>query len=556
MNGRRTNRFLLSAVIIGLVLPWAISAAPGDGSAGPTSAPATAPDRAPASRRSLTREERLHQLEAQQAQLALDQARAEMQKAKVELDEVRKLFEEKLYTLEELSVATRQHELAVLKYEQAKIALEKKRLEFLKDATLVTVLDAKKYRGEEGEVLASVKLRNDSDISKARIAMQGGERLSDEQLASLLKVDNIIVALLGEVQLVSGVGPDKRYYSTGKAIIGDPFQQIVRELRHGQEVDLTFRLLKKDVENVTVSLEFLGTKKDYDVFLKKESRQDLPIISSGQYTQIGQLGSKITYDLDLERLAKAEQGFSLVVLNLPQEIKPSMLDGASKANITEIRFTEELSKQRLYLELSIPEKLSPKLVDSNISFYFLATRRSELRKIEQVKQKFQGKSIPPEEIAKLNATKVELAVIPRGVGKLEILVPNLFKEVRRGEPVSIKFNVLNSGTLALRRVTPKLDLPLEWEGEVEPVEVEVIQGGEKALFRANIRPPADVDVGEYSVKMEAEGHSGVEIVEATDRDLTVRIASAGSITGTVVLVVVLIVMVIGIAIASIKISRR
>ena len=70
--------------------------------------------------------------------------------------------------------------------------------------------------------------------------------------------------------------------------------------------------------------------------------------------------------------------------------------------------------------------------------------------------------VPVEEIAKLKAARVELVLIPRGVGKLDIVVPNLFKEVEQDEPVVLKFNVLNSGTLLLRRVTPEIDLPLEW----------------------------------------------------------------------------------------------
>ena len=63
-------------------------------------------------------------------------------------------------------------------------------------------------------------------------------------------------------------------------------------------------------------------------------------------------------------------------------------------------------------------------------------------------------------------------------------------------------------------------------------------------------------MGDYTVKMQAEGHTGVEIVEAVDKNLTVRVAAESSITGTVILVSVLIVLVIGIAVASIKISRR
>ena len=43
---------------------------------------------------------------------------------------------------------------------------------------------------------------------------------------------------------------------------------------------------------------------EHDVFLEKESEEDVPVISSTQYAQVGELGSTIKYDLELERLAK------------------------------------------------------------------------------------------------------------------------------------------------------------------------------------------------------------------------------------------------------------
>ena len=487
---------------------------------------------------SLTREEELHLLEARQAQLTLDHAETEMKAAKVNLGQVESLFTDRIVTIEKFNEATQQYGQAVVNYEQAKIELEKKRLDFLKNATLVTVVDAQKYRGDSGEVLASIKLRNDSNVSKARIAMSG-QNLSDQRLASLLNVDNVVVTLKGN----------------GATIVGDPFQQIVPELATGQEVTLVYRLLDRNAEHVTVSLSFLGTEEQYDVFLKKEGTQDLPIVSSTQYSQIGQLGSKILYDLDLERLAKTEKGFSLIVLNLPVELKAAFLEPSSKAMLTQVRFTEELSKQSLYFEVSIPEKLSHSLVDKNISFYIMITHQKELKTIFAMKTKHNN-NIPPEEIAKLKGSRVELILIPRGVGKLEKLVPNLFKEVEQGEPVELKFNVMNTGTLELRRVAPKLDLPLDWEGEVDPPEVEQIAGDQKVMFTAHLRPPADVSIGEYTVKMQAEGYSGVEVIEATDKDFTVRISSQSSITGTAILVGALILLVVGIAVASIKISRR
>ena len=149
----------------------------------------------PTTRASHTREERLQLLEIEKAQLTLETAKADMDEAATELAETEKIFKEGLVTSDDMTKSVQKHRQAVLKHRSAEIDLEKKRLEFLKDATLVTVVDAIKYRGsegdviaggegqavigEEGDVIAEVTLRNDSDISKARIAMRGATDFSD-----------------------------------------------------------------------------------------------------------------------------------------------------------------------------------------------------------------------------------------------------------------------------------------------------------------------------------------------------------------------------------------
>jgi len=142
------------------------------------------------------------------------------------------------------------------------------------------------------------------------------------------------------------------------------------------------------------------------------------------------------------------------------------------------------------------------------------------------------------------------------VGKLAILIGNLFMEVHQEEDVGFKFTITNSGTLALRRVTPEVDPPLEWEAVTDPPEIAVIEPGQKMSIAVRATPPEGIAVGEYVIRLKAEGHSGVEVVESAEKDFTIRIAARTNITGTLILVIVLIVLVLGIAVASIKISRR
>lgn len=487
----------------------------------------------------LSKEELLNLLETRQAKLDLEHAKSEMGRAQVDYEEIKGLFDERIVAIDELNKARQAYEQAVLAFKQAEIELEKTRLEFLKGATLVSVVDAKKFRGKEGEVMVSVKLRNESDIDKARVAMGEEEETSEDRLRSLLKVDNLIVSIRDE-----------------EGIIGDPYQQIVPELKYGEEVTLTYTLLRRDVDVVTVVIRFLEEEKDYTVFLKKEALQDLPTITSTQYAQQGQLGTKIRYDLELERLAKTEQSFSLVVINLPSAFSFAFRDPESDAQITQVKFTSELSKQSLDFEVSIPEKLDREYVDASTSFYILVTRQAEMKNIYELTRQYEGKEVPAEEIAKLTGNKVNLILIPKGTPKVDLVVANLFKEVQIGDPIEIKYSILNSGTLVLRAVTPEIDPPLEWEVTIEPREIPALDPKEKHLVKATLRPPEDVAVGEYTMVLKCEGHSGNEVAEAPEKDFKVRIAPKSNITSTLILVFILVGLVLFIAIASVKISRR
>jgi len=457
-------------------------------------------------------------------------------------------------TIVEMKKARQAFDKSKLDYRQAQIKLQKTGLELLKNASLVTVVDAKKFRSEDGRYIISITLRNDSDLDKARIAMEHEDVRTDKQLAALLDIENVIVTIVGKVASISKES-DRMIQST-EAIIGDPYQRIVPLLQLGEKVKLEYELLKKDVEAVTVHVEYLGVKREYPVFLKKEASHGLPTITSTQYAQQGLLGSKIRYDLELEALGKQDKSFSLAVLNLPPQIPFAFLDPRTNARVTQVKFTDQITKQSLDLEISIPAKLDQSMVDSNIDFEVFVTQPKELRAINDIRRQHPDQRVPAEALAKIKGNRVEMILIPKGAGKLEILIANQYKKVSQIDPVAFKFTILNAGTLALRQVTPEIDLPLEWEGQLEPVVVQVVEPGMKVIFTASLEPPADVAVGEYTIKVSAEGSSGVETVEGIDQNFTVHIQASRQVGGTLALVFILILLVVILAVATVKISRR
>ncbi len=69
-------------------------------------------------------------------------------------------------------------------------------------------------------------------------------------------------------------------------------------------------------------------------------------------------------------------------------------------------------------------------------------------------------------------------------------------------------------------------------------------------------PPNTQVVGEYDVRIEAKGHVDGERVEASEKDITVRIMAQADLGQSALILIGVLALVIGAAVVSIKASRR
>ena len=484
-----------------------------------------------------TKEERLNLLELREAELTRDQAKAQRDRLQAEYDAAKELFDEGVYSLKELNDAETKYLQARLGYEKAEIDLERTKLNFLKDATHISIAEAKQYRTLDGKRMVEITLKNSSSVAQA---MALREEFSEEQISALLSIQDIIVSII-----------------KGGSIVGEPYEMIVPTLGLGEKKTLTFQLLQ-EVDDVVIDMTYLETSSVVPLVLKKEALQDVPTINSAQFSQEGQLNSKINFDIMLERLAEEEKNFRLVVLNLPREFDFSFRDQSSGASLSQVKFTEETSKIQLNLEIGIPEKLSRKYVDSTIDFYVFVTEATEFKNINELRQKSErdDQPIPLEDIQTIKGNNVRLELIPRGIGELEVVISNRYQEIKTGENAAIRIDIHNTGTLAVQNVKAIVDLPYEWESEIKPVLIKEIVAGEKEPVNIVAVPPSDLGVGEYAIQIEAEGEVGNEKVESVEKEVTIRVGARANVLGNALLIGGLILLVLGMVIASIKISRR
>ncbi|NKB67319.1 MAG: hypothetical protein GKR89_09690 [Candidatus Latescibacteria bacterium] len=492
-----------------------------------------------------TKEQRLYQIKLRRAQWKVDNARLHMESRQSDYEEIVDLFESDIRTLEDLNNAQRQYQEAELVYDRAVINMDQQRLSFLKDATHISIVEAVKYRTEEGYREVEIRLKNTSNLAQA---VSLNPQQSVDQVSALLEVQNIRVSIES---------------TASRTAIVDPYEIIVPSLALYQEHSLKFRLLNDD-EAVAVVLHMLGgavageqdIEERISLWLRKESLQDLPTINSVQFSQEGNLNSSVRFDLILERLAEDEKTFRLAVVNLPSEIDFAFLDPTTGASLTQIKFSQVISRQQFELKLEIPEQLSRRYVDQTIEFYVLVTDEEGFGQLSQLNREYGSKPRPLAALEAVRGNKERFELIPRGQGELETVIAKSYQEVKIGEEVAVRLDLLNTGTLQVERVHLLLTPPLGWNYAATPDTIALIRPGEKGQVTINLTPPQGLGVSEYDVRVEAIGYVGNELIEAQEKDITVRVDAPANSLRNVLVIGFILVLVVGVAIASVKFSRR
>lgn len=495
-----------------------------------------------------TRTELLNELSLREALVVLDTAKEAHDRYESEYRDAQRLIKQNIIAQKDLDDAWSKYNQAQQDLRQAEIQLDKTKLSFLANATHITILEAKIYQDSASRRMLDLVLRNSSNLRQAESALNiteadGASELrsewqNPEQIQALLDIENIIVSIV-----------------SNNASIGKPYEKIIPMLPYGAEEKLTFVLLT-DVQEAGVKLKYLDQNAIEYVYLEKESLQEIPTVVASQFSQEGQLGTDINYLLDLEMLVTVDRNFSLVVTNLPPQMNFSFVDSRSSARITSVRFTELVSKQNLALRISIPQKLDVNMIDKTINFQAWVVTAKQAETLNELKLKNPNQEITTEQLAQIKAGRVDLVLIPKGSGRLEILINNLFEEIKPQQDVDIKADLHNDGTLTLYDIIPEISPPLGWTAEVTPKRIEELTPDDKKPIQIHLSPGPDVGVGEYEAQIEAQGQSGSEVVEALEKRLKVRISAQTNITATLVLVLGLVVLITGIVFMGVKLSRR
>ena len=407
-----------------------------------------------------------------------------------------------------------------------------KKIHLEEDTRHISILSAKKFR-VENQMMVTIQLKNTSTTE----AMPSNA--TPEEIAAANEIRGIYVSLLDV---------------TDDTNIVKPYEVKIPVLGYNETAELTFQL-QKDVESLKVSLDYpeLAEPDIRLIYLQKESALDVVNVSSLRFSQEGNLGSSVTYDLTLDRLAETENTFQLRVINLLNRLSFEFQDPETKSRQSQVKFTQEQSKRDLALIVYLPEELDATYLDSTLEFYVAVLDEAEANELGGVNNRL---DLPTDRIAGIQGGVERFELIPKGVPEIEVFVPNAFQTIKIGEEVNMTATLQNVGTRDLVDIRMIVDVNTDWKYTVIPEVINSLKRNEEKEIQLTLSPPVDIGVGEYQAKLNAEVTVDNRKFEARDRSITVQVESKTQMSVTTLLFGALILLMIGIVIVTIRISRR
>jgi uncharacterized membrane protein len=239
----------------------------------------------------------------------------------------------------------------------------------------------------------------------------------------------------------------------------------------------------------------------------------------------------------MERFSTSDDVYRLLVLNLPRQVSYDFIDADSRARLSQIKFTQVVNIRNLSLRVNLPDRDDNEVViDKPLRFYALVLTNDQFNSLELPDDQV----FDDEDLNDLPGGKVSLELIPRGVGRIEVRVPNLYHQIVSGEQLAMNITVRNNGSRRLDNVKISTDNPLHWKTVIEPDLIRSLAPEEEQIVKLQIMPPEDVGVGAQEVKIRTQAMADNRRVETEDKTLRIQVEAKTPILWTIFLVMLLV----------------
>lgn len=469
-------------------------------------------------------------LQVRKAQVRLDQERAESERT-------RELFAQGLASRTEMDRVQAAVATARLEYEEKLLLL-------LGQHPRLSVRQAVKEQRKDGRRFVRVVLQNlTPQLSDSQMRLLAGPDNTDPLVEELMRRELRDVL----VSLRSPGGPDLPVRGTAIAL---PYEAELPVLRPGAHAELTFQLLR-DLTSAVICWTYRGQVQEFDVQLQQAATESVVTVSSTQISQEVELSHTATFDLRLERSSVDIQQFHLRVANLPRTVSYSFVDPTTQARLSQISFPTGVTQASLALRLALPDRADQNIpLDRPLAFAVLVTDETQVERFRE------ERVYTPEEIRQSRAGYAGLAIIPRGLGRVEIAAASLFAEVAEGDVVRTSLTLRNPGTRRVDNIRISADHPINWQVELAPDIVPALEINREVAIALHIRPPAGVSVGDYEVRIKTDCFADSRRLPAEEKIFRVSVRSRTNAWAIVGLLGGLLVFAGAVVIIGARLARR
>ncbi len=465
-----------------------------------------------------------------QAGIALDlkKARAAYEIAQQKYENDKELYDQKAISLSEFNNSKNE-------FLSKEVDYQKLILRLISQQSYVIVEKAVKYQNDKGEKRVKLTLRSSTEGNQDYLQQfeQHFDVFTPEMRTA--KVYNIFASINN---------------MSDNTIIGSPYEIRIPFIDYGATASVDFNLLR-DAESVQVVLNYNGKKDTKNIYLEKDASANMVAITSSQFAQETDLGSSASFDLSLERFSSSDDVYRFLVVNLPRQVSYDLFDSDNNARLSQLRFNQGVNIRKLNLKAYLPDREDDQVkIDEPIDFIVIILTDTEFGKIKDPAHLTTG------DIEKMQAGKIRLELIPKGVGRIMVKAPSLYHEIKTGDSLSMKITVVNDGTRVLDNIRITTENPLNWKSEITPDVIATLGPGKETEVLVDIIPPADVNVGAQEVKIKTQATANNRTVETEDKTVRIQVEARTPIFGTIMLILLLIGVLVGIVVFGIRMSRR
>ena len=190
------------------------------------------------------------------------------------------------------------------------------------------------------------------------------------------------------------------------------------------------------------------------------------------------------------------------------------------------------------------------------AFFALVTEPAEYARINALQSRYGSQPVPEEEVKQLRASYVRLELIPRGTGRLDLLVDNHVLELGIADTVALTIEILNRGNMPVHNIHSSFAGTPAWECALIPELLPVLDAGQSLSLQLLAHPATRLGTGDHDFIISAQGQVGEENIEAPEEHLTVHLSAPTNWTLIALLVGALLVLLAAMALASLRLARR